>query len=219
MSNFYSNNIKQRLSLREPLVQALDVMAKLVEQLDLKNRPSDREAYAAFLEEQLRKVKEVCPACKSFERDFPSFAFSIATGIGKTRLMGACIAYLYLAKGIKHFFILAPNLTLYEKLMKDFGDPSYEKYVFRGISEFVHNEPYIITGDNYDMLFIDEGFGTLSEDYLNTVMDTLERLHQLGGKKVGIISHVEGLRERIKTQIQVNRIDNSRSEIQVIRAL
>lgn len=70
-----------------------------------------------------------------------------------------------------------------------------------------------------DMLFIDEGFGTLSEDYLNTVMDTLERLHQLGGKKVGIISHVEGLRERIKTQIQVNRIDNSRSEIRVIRAL
>lgn len=31
MSNFYSNNIKQRLSLREPLAQALDVMAKLVE--------------------------------------------------------------------------------------------------------------------------------------------------------------------------------------------
>lgn len=151
MSNFYSNNIKQRLSLREPLAQALDVMAKLVEPLDFKNRPSDGEAYAAFLKEQLRKVKEVCPACKDFERDFPSFAFSIATGIGKTRLMGACIAYLYLAKGIKHFFILAPNLTLYEKLMKDFGDPSYEKYVFRGISEFVHNEPYIITGENYDM--------------------------------------------------------------------
>lgn len=151
MSNFYSNNIKQRLSLREPLAQALDVMTKLVERLDFKNRPSDEEAYAAFLEEQLRKVKDVCPACKNFERDFPSFAFSIATGIGKTRLMGACIAYLYLAKGIKHFFILAPNLTLYEKLMKDFGDPSYEKYVFRGIAEFVHNEPYIITGDNYEM--------------------------------------------------------------------
>lgn len=119
MENKIVNNIKQRLSLREPLAQALDVMAKLVERLDFKNRPSDGEAYAAFLEEQLRKVKEVCPACKNFERDFPSFAFSIATGIGKTRLMGACIAYLYLAKGIKHFFILAPNLTLYEKLMRD----------------------------------------------------------------------------------------------------
>ena len=64
--------------------------------------------------------------------------------------MGACIAYLYLEKGIKHFFVLAPNLTLYEKLMRDFGDPSYEKYVFKGLSEFVHNEPHVITGDNYN---------------------------------------------------------------------
>ena len=68
-------------------------------------------------------------------------------------------------------------------------------------------------GFSIDILFIDEGFGTLSNDYLNTVMDTLERLHELNGKKVGIISHMEGLRERIKTQIQVRRIDNSRSEI------
>ena len=70
-----------------------------------------------------------------------------------------------------------------------------------------------------DTLFIDEGFGTLSGDYLNTVMDTLEKLHRMGGKKVGIISHVEGLRERIKTQIQVRRIDNSRSEIQTVATL
>ena len=70
-----------------------------------------------------------------------------------------------------------------------------------------------------DTLFIDEGFGTLSSDYLNTVMDTLEKLHQMGGKKVGIISHVEGLRERIKTQIQVKRIDNSRSEIRTVSIL
>ena len=70
-------------------------------------------------------------------------------------------------------------------------------------------------GFSIDILFIDEGFGTLSSEYLNTVMDTLERLHELNGKKVGIISHMEGLRERIKTQIQVKRIDNSRSEIVV----
>lgn len=70
-----------------------------------------------------------------------------------------------------------------------------------------------------DTLFIDEGFGTLSSDYLNTVMDTLEKLHQMGGKKVGIISHVEGLRERIKTQIQVKRVDNSRSEIRTVTIL
>lgn len=71
-------------------------------------------------------------------------------------------------------------------------------------------------GLSVDILFIDEGFGTLSSDYLNTVMEILENLHQMGGKKVGIISHVENLRERIKTQIQVRRIDNSRSEVRVV---
>lgn len=60
-----------------------------------------------------------------------------------------------------------------------------------------------------DTLFIDEGFGTLDSDYLDTVMEALENLHQIGGKKVGIISHVEALHERIGTKIKVvpeNRI-------------
>lgn len=154
--NTICQNIKQRLSLREPLAEALDILSRLIDKLTLTKPPQqedkeeEEKVYEQYLQEELRKVQEVCPSCKNFERDFPSFAFSIATGIGKTRLMGACIAYLYLHKGIRHFFILAPNLTLYEKLMRDFGDPSYEKYVFRGISEFVHNEPYVITGDNYD---------------------------------------------------------------------
>ena len=143
------NNIKQRLSLREPLAEALEVVAKLTDKLALK-KPAAEEEYEAYLKEQLKVAQEVCPFCKNFERDFPSFAFSIATGIGKTRLMAACIAYLYLKKGIRHFFILAPNLTLYEKLIKDFGDTSYEKYVFKGLSEFVHNTPVVITGDNYN---------------------------------------------------------------------
>ena len=143
-----ANNIKQRMSLREPLGKALDVVVKLTEKLSLKK--PDIAEQDAFLQAEMTMVQEVCPLCKDFERDFPSFAFSIATGIGKTRLMGACIAYLYLKKGIRHFFVLAPNLTLYQKLIRDFGDPSYEKYVFKGISEFVHNQPVVITGDNYD---------------------------------------------------------------------
>ena len=146
--NAIANNIKQRMSLREPLGKALDVVVKLTDELSLK-KPTQEEN-GAFIKEELVKAQSVCPLCKDFERDFPSFAFSIATGIGKTRLMGACIAYLYLKKGIRHFFVLAPNLTLYEKLIRDFGDPSYEKYVFKGISEFVHNQPRIITGDNYE---------------------------------------------------------------------
>lgn len=150
--NSIVNNIKQRLSLREPLAEALEVVAKLTDKIALK-KPSVEEEYEAYLKEQLKLAQEVCPFCKSFERDFPSFALSIATGIGKTRLMGACIAYLYLKKGIRHFFILAPNLTLYEKLIRDFGDTSYEKYVFKGLSEFVHNTPRVVTGNNYDSAY------------------------------------------------------------------
>ena len=136
--------IKQRLSLRHPLQESLDVVAKLADELELKND--------ADLASELEKVQKHFPTCTDFEREFPSLCFSIATGVGKTRLMGACIAYLYLQKGIRNFFILAPNITIYEKLIEDFGNPNYAKYVFNGISEFVHNRPLIITGDNYNQV-------------------------------------------------------------------
>ena len=139
--NTIANYIKQRLSLREPLQDALDIVAKLADELEMKKEVD--------LVEELEKVKSQFPTCTDFEREFPSIAFSIATGVGKTRLMGAIIAYLYLKKGIKNFFVLAPNLTIYDKLIEDFGNPAYHKYVFNGIAEFVHNRPVIITGDNY----------------------------------------------------------------------
>ena len=56
-----------------------------------------------------------------------------------------------------------------------------------------------------DTLFIDEGFGTLDENCLDTVVSTLERLQSIGGRKVGIISHMEALSARIHTQVQVRR--------------
>ena len=84
-----------------------------------------------------------------FERDFPSLCFALATGVGKTRLMGAFISYLHAAHGINHFFVLAPNLTIYNKLIADFT-PNTPKYVFAGIAEFATEPPTIITGDNYE---------------------------------------------------------------------
>lgn len=143
------NYIRQRLSLRKPLAKALALTARLTDKLSLQKPPTDPDKLEMFITAELAKVKSIVPTVKSFDRDFPSLAFSIATGIGKTRLMGAIIAYLYLKKGIKHFFILAPNLTLYEKLKRDFGDTSYDKYVFKGIAEFVTSPPNIVTGDTY----------------------------------------------------------------------
>ncbi|MNC95119.1 Type III restriction enzyme, res subunit [compost metagenome] len=60
------------------------------------------------------------PIVTDFEREFPSLCFALATGVGKTRLMGAFISYLHLAHGINNFFVLAPNLTIYNKLITDF---------------------------------------------------------------------------------------------------
>ncbi|MGB3467730.1 MAG: SbcC/MukB-like Walker B domain-containing protein, partial [Cyclobacteriaceae bacterium] len=61
-------------------------------------------------------------------------------------------------------------------------------------------------------LFIDEGFGTLDGRTLETVIATLETL-QAQGKMIGIISHVENLKERITTQIQVIKKNNGVSEV------
>ena len=139
--NSIENYIKQRLSLREPLQDSLDIVAQITQVLELKKDVD--------LAAELEKIKAHFPTCSNFERDFVSIAFSIATGVGKTRLMGAIVTYLYLQKGVKNFFILAPNLTIYDKLIEDFGNSAYHKYVFNGISEFVHNRPVVITGDNY----------------------------------------------------------------------
>jgi type III restriction enzyme len=139
--NDIANRIKNRLSLRDPLRDSLDIVARLTEDLKLKKEVD--------LVAELAKVNAHFPSCKDFERNFVSLCFSIATGVGKTRLMGAFITYLHLKKGIRNFFVLAPNLTIYEKLIEDFGNPNYPKYVFKGISEFVTKRPVIINGNNY----------------------------------------------------------------------
>ena len=64
-------------------------------------------------------------------------------------------------------------------------------------------------------LFIDEGFGTLDNNTLETVISTLETLHAQG-KIIGIISHVENLKERIPTQIQVLKKSNGVSELIIV---
>ncbi len=63
-----------------------------------------------------------------------------------------------------------------------------------------------------DSLFLDEGFGTLDEEALDTALETLAGLQQ-DGKLIGVISHVAALKERISTQIQVSPQTGGRSVI------
>ena len=67
-----------------------------------------------------------------------------------------------------------------------------------------------------DILFIDEGFGTLDDEYLEKVTTLLEKLRDRGGKRVGIISHVDILKEKIQAQVRVEPIDPSRSRVTVV---
>jgi len=136
-----TENISNTLSLREPLRQSLEIFDTMVSQLDLLE---DLE-----LSEKEAQLKNQYPLFGQFERNFPSVCFSIATGIGKTRLMGAFIAYLHREKRFRNFFILSPNITIYNKLRQDFGNPAFAKYVFKGFPEITNNA-VIIDGENYE---------------------------------------------------------------------
>lgn len=147
MSLNTARSIAGRLSLREPQWESLQ---KLVNAIDAV--PSLRDHQARSTEElsaMIEALKAQFDTLSDFERDFPSFCFALATGVGKTRLMGAFISYLHATYGYKHFFVLAPNLTIYNKLIADFT-PNTPKYVFKGIAEFAVTPPEVITGDNYE---------------------------------------------------------------------
>lgn len=137
------NKIGYAMSLRTPQKEALSYLDAISSHCDYKkDSKSDIEATASEYCEKQRKIKV------DDKFDFPSFCYAMATGIGKTRLMGACIYYLYKTKGYKHFFILAPGNTIYEKLRKE-SNPAHPKYIFKGL-EAEMGRPKIYDGENYD---------------------------------------------------------------------
>ncbi|WP_435548316.1 DEAD/DEAH box helicase [Desulfobacterium sp. N47] len=139
--NRHVNAISGRLSLRPPQRLSLGILDRITE-----IAPPGKGADTAM---QLAAIQSEFPSVIDFEREFPSLCFALATGVGKTRLMGAFISYLYLAHGISNYFVLAPNLTIYNKLIADFT-PNTPKYIFKGIAEFAVHPPTIITGDTYE---------------------------------------------------------------------
>ena len=150
---FYSPaHISGAMSLRKPQIESLNVLDKILSCVSPNSgvdSPSlDSTSLHEKLQENLESVKSLYPTCTDFERDFMSITFALATGVGKTRLMGAFIAYLYTNHNVKNFFVTAPNTTIYEKLRRDLSDPSNPKYVFRGLGCF-EIPPQIYTEDDY----------------------------------------------------------------------
>lgn len=134
--------ISYAMSLRTPQQEALSYLDAISTNCDYKKDSKEEiEAIASAHCEGQRKIKI------ADQFSFPSFCYAMATGIGKTRLMGACIYYLYKTKGYRHFFILAPGNTIYEKLRKE-SNPAHPKYIFKGL-EAEMGRPKVYDGENY----------------------------------------------------------------------
>ena len=144
MNNYFpqytTDYISGVMSLRKPQEQSLKILEEIVNSVSLRKGMNLKAALGA--------VHAMYPICSDFERDFMSLTFALATGVGKTRLMGAFIAYLYTKHGIKNFFVVAPNTTIYDKLKRDLNDTNSPKYVFKGLGCF-STPPQIITDDEY----------------------------------------------------------------------
>ncbi len=84
--NRHVNAIAGRLSLRPPQRHALEILHRISEIVP-PHKGMEREA-------ALAAIRSEFPTVTDFERDFPSLCFALATGVGKTRVMGTFISYL-----------------------------------------------------------------------------------------------------------------------------
>lgn len=136
------DKIKWAMSLRDPQYEALkyfDAISSKIEYRMSTKAEAEKIASDNCQEPHTISVDE--------KFDFPSFCFDMTTGIGKSRLMGACIYYLYKTKGYKHFFILAPSNTIYDKMRRE-SVPGHPKYMFKGL-EAEMGRPKVYDGENY----------------------------------------------------------------------
>lgn len=108
------DKIKWAMSLRDPQYEALQFFDAISSKIEYR---TSSKAEAEKIASENCQAPHTISVDKEF--DFPSFCFDMTTGIGKSRLMGACIYYLYKTKGYKHFFILAPGNTIYDKMRRE----------------------------------------------------------------------------------------------------
>lgn len=197
------HQIKARLSLRTPQAEALDILADVLETIEFSK---GTDVVAA-----LEAIKATYPGVTDFERDFPSLCFALATGVGKTRLMGAFIAYLYLTGRSKHFFILAPNTTIYDKLVADFSQQNSPKYVFKGIAEFAQLPPIVETGDNWERGYAVRGdllgdtavVFIFNVDKINKEAGRIRKLHEYIGESY--FEYLSGLPDLVLLMDEAHR--------------
>lgn len=96
----FPEQVSRWMSLREPQRESLARLHTIVEAVDFRSASLGTVSELA--------VSRCAAARMEFDTEFPSFCFALPTGVGKTRLMGACIYDLWKTRGYRNFFVLAP---------------------------------------------------------------------------------------------------------------
>lgn len=125
------------MSLRPPQAEALRALRDAL--LRLPNRLKDCS---------LEQRREFLALKEGWTHAFhPTFTFALATGVGKTRLAGAVIAFLWLTGEAQVFLILAPRRAVVRRFESAF-DPRFREYIF--VDTNLVPEPSIVRGDEID---------------------------------------------------------------------
>jgi len=127
--------VSNQMGLRKPLFNALEALDIKLDALDRRKANLD----------DLDRVASITE--KTFQTEFPSFCFHIATGVGKTRLLGASISYLYQTRDWTDFFVLVPGSTIYNKFKGSDFVRGGKKFIFAGLEDFPDFN--LITAENY----------------------------------------------------------------------
>lgn len=227
-------NTKPNISEGET-IEILDVKIKeLNAAIDDRNNTIGKEEQRLLDDEKRRaEIGEQLEDCKKLEADFKrwdglnrklgdsdgkKFQRIVQSYVLKNLLVSAN-GYLNQLSNRYHLDCCDLTLTVID---------DYENGAIRPVGTLSGGESFLVSlalalalsglnrnGLSVETLFIDEGFGTLSGEYLNTVMDALEHLNAGGKRKVGIISHVDSLKDRIKTHIEVRRNGHEASDVTV----
>lgn len=127
--------IVREMSLRGPQADSLAKFSALVDPLDI----------ASLDQGRVKRLLE--SGTLQFPDPYARLTFALATGVGKTRLMGAIAAHLFLTGKSRHFVLLAPSSTIYRKMRRE-AQLGHPKYLFGGLAPFP--VPEVIHADNVE---------------------------------------------------------------------
>ncbi len=190
-------------------------------EMDAKNR--EKVAVEAEIEQRLKKDYEQWSQLNSlFGRDGGKAFRNIAQSYLLGNLLKGANAYLRQLDKRYQLDHIPGTLTI---SLRD----CYQPGVQSPVSGLSGGESFLVSlslalalsavsrkGLNIDTLFIDEGFGTIGSNEIDRVVGLLESLQRLQGKRVGLISHINYLKERIPVHIEAARVDANKSRLRVV---